>query len=88
MWPGQAPSASRPPAPAPALLTAPALRHTFAACLQPASLRRGLDDPTPPQLMPPGTHTMTPWSSLAGGWDQASLAAAYNTLALAPTSPD
>jgi hypothetical protein len=40
--------------------------------------------PTPPQLVP----SVTPWSPPAGGWDTASLAAAYSTMALAPPSSD
>jgi hypothetical protein len=51
MWPGQAPRASRPPAPT--LLTVPPYGV-------PAS------HPAPPQLLPPGTPTTT-WSPLSGG---------------------
>jgi hypothetical protein len=88
MWSGQAPSASRPLVQAPALLTAP----THGAPSPPTfgMLPYGMPPttPTPLQLVPPGTHTMTPWSPLAGGWDAASLAAVYSTMALAPPSPD
>jgi hypothetical protein len=44
--------------------------------------------PTPPALPPTGTPTPTPGSPFAGGWDPASFAAAYNTMALAPSSSD
>jgi hypothetical protein len=71
MWPGQAPSASC--SPAPVLLTAPPY---------------GVPPTTPaqPQLPPPGTPTTTPRSSLARGWDIASLAAAFSTMVMAPPS--
>jgi hypothetical protein len=72
MWPGQAPRASRPPAPA--LLTVPPYGV-------PAS------HPAPPQLLPPGTPTTT-WSPLSGGWDHASLTAAFSTMAMTPPSSD
>jgi hypothetical protein len=88
MWPGQAPSASRPPALAPALLTTP----PYDAPLSPAYGMPPYEvpppTPTPPQLPPTGSSTTTPWSSFAGGWDPAALAAAYNTMVLAPPSFD
>jgi hypothetical protein len=43
---------------------------------------------TPPSVPPTRTSTTTPWSPFAGGWDPAALAAAYNTMALAPPSSD
>jgi hypothetical protein len=88
MWPGQAPSASRPPAQAPALLTAPTYRAPSPPTFAMPPYGVPPTTPTPPQLVPPGTHTMTPWSPLAGGWDIASLAAAYSTMVLAPPSLD
>jgi hypothetical protein len=83
MWPSQAPSASHPPAPAPALLTAPPY-----GAPSPPDYGVPPTTPTPPQLPPTGTPTITSWSPFDGGWDPASLAAAYSTMALAPPSPD
>jgi hypothetical protein len=87
MWPGQALSASRPLTPVPALLI------NCAPYNAPSSRAYGLPPygvppttPTLPQLPPTGTPTTTPWSPFARGWDPASLAAAYNTMALAPPS--
>jgi hypothetical protein len=77
MRPGQAPSASRPPAPA--LLTAP--HYGTPPYGVPAVPQ------APPALLPPGTHTSTPWSPSAGGWDNASLAAAFSTMAMTPPPP-
>jgi hypothetical protein len=73
MWPGQAPSASR--SPTPAFLTTP----PYGVPATP---------PAPPQLLPPGTPASTTWSPLAGGWDNASLAAAFSTMAMTPPSSD
>jgi hypothetical protein len=54
-----------------------------------ACLRMATPTPlAPPQLPPTGTPTTTPWSPFAGGWDLASLAAAYNTMVLAPPPSD
>jgi hypothetical protein len=80
MWSSQAPSASCPPAPA--LLTAPPYS------VSPTS-PYGIPAPhlAPPQPLPPGT-TMTTWSSLAGSWDNASLVAAFSTMAMTPPSSD
>jgi hypothetical protein len=75
MWSCQAPSASRPPTPALALLTTPP-----AYDMPPYS--------GPPPLPPMGPSTTTPWSSLAVGWDPAALASAYNTMALTPPPSD
>jgi hypothetical protein len=79
------PSASRPPAPMPALLTMP----PYGA---PSSIAYGMPPysvppttPTPPQLVPPGITT-TPWSTLAGGWDQASLRRRLQHHGMAPPS--
>jgi hypothetical protein len=41
-----------------------------------------------PALLPPGTPTPTTWSPPAGGWDNASLAAAFSTMAMTPPSSD
>jgi hypothetical protein len=76
MWPGQTLGASRPSAPAPALLTTPPAYDAPPT------------NPAPPPLQPMGTSTTTPWSPLAGGWDANALAAAYSTMALAPPSSD
>jgi hypothetical protein len=78
MWPGQAPRASRPPAPA--LLTVPPYGV-------PPTPPYGVpaSHPPPPQLLPPGTPTMT-WSPLSRGWDNASLAVAFSTMAMTPPS--
>jgi hypothetical protein len=88
MWPGPAPSASRPPAPAPTLLTTP----IYGTPLLPAYGMPPYGVPptttAPPPLLPTGTPTTTSWPPFAGGWDPASLAAAYNTMALAPPSSD
>jgi hypothetical protein len=73
MWSGQAPRASRPPAPA--LLTAP----PYGAPPTPPYGVSAMPPPQPQaphQLLPPGTPTSTTWSPLVGGWDNASLAAA------------
>jgi hypothetical protein len=76
MWPGQAPRASRPLAPA--LLTMPPYGV-------PPTPPYGVpaSHPAPPLLLPPGTPTTT-WSPLSGGWDNASLAAAFSTMAMTP----
>jgi hypothetical protein len=81
MWSGQVPSVSHPPASA--LLTAPpnGVPPMPPYGVPPAS-------PTPPQLPPSGTPTSTPWSPLAGGWDHASLVAAFSTMVMAPPSFD
>jgi hypothetical protein len=81
MWPGQAPSASRPPAPA--LLTAP---HYGMPPTPPYGVP--VVPQAPPALLPPGTPTSMTWSPPAGGWDNASLAAAFSTMALTPPSFD
>jgi hypothetical protein len=83
MWPGQAPSASRPSAPAPALLTMPPYGAPLlpAYGMPPYSVHS--TTPVPPHLPPIGKSTTTPWSPFTGGWDPASLATAYNTMALA-----
>jgi hypothetical protein len=80
MCPDQAPRASRPPVLA--LLTVPPYDV-------PPTPPYGMpaSHPTPPQLLPPGTPTMT-WSPLSGGWDNASLAAAFSTVAMTPPSSD
>jgi hypothetical protein len=78
MWPGQAPSASRPSAPT--LLTAP---HYGMPPTPPYGVP--VVPQSPPALLPPGTHTSTTWSPPAGGWGNASLAAAFSTMAM--TSP-
>ena len=78
MWPGQAPSTPRPPAPA--LLTTPHYgAPPYGVPVVPQA---------PPALLPPGTHTSTPWSPPAGGWDNASLAAAFSTMAMTPPPSD
>jgi hypothetical protein len=41
-----------------------------------------------PALLPQGTPTATTWSPPAGGWDNASLAAAFSTMAMTPPSSD
>jgi hypothetical protein len=79
MWPGQAPSTSRPLVPAPALLTTPPANG-----MPPY----GVPPLTPPQLPPPGPSTMTPWSPFAAGWDPTAFASAYSTMALAPPPSD
>jgi hypothetical protein len=81
MWPGQAPSASRPPALA--LLTAP---HYGMPATPPYGVP--VVPQAPPALLPLGTPTSTTWSPPAGGWDNASLAAAFNTMAMIPPSSD
>lgn len=43
--------------------------------------------PAPPLFLFLGTPASTPWSPLGGGWDQASLAASFNNMALTPPSP-
>jgi hypothetical protein len=43
------------------------LQSSFTTYLQHAPYDVPLTTPTPPQLVPPGTYTMTPWSPLAGG---------------------
>jgi hypothetical protein len=40
------------------------------------------------QLLPSGTPTSTTWSPLAGGWDNASLTVALNTMAMTPPPTD
>ena len=78
MWPGQAPSTPRPPAPA--LLTTPHYgAPPYGVSVVPQAL---------PALPPPGTHTSPPWSPPAGGWDSASLAAAFSTMAMTPPPSD
>jgi hypothetical protein len=70
MWPGQAPSASRPPAPA--LLTAPHYgTPPYGVPVVPQA---------PPTLLSSGTPP-------AGAWDNASLAAAFSTMAMTPPPP-
>jgi hypothetical protein len=81
MWPGQAPSAPRPSAPA--LLTAP-----HYGMPPPPSYGVPVVPQAPPTLLPPGTPTSTTWSPPAGGWDNASLAAAFSTMAMTPPSSD
>jgi hypothetical protein len=79
----------RPPVP-------PVLRRRHRALLTtppygaPLSPMYGMPPTTlaPPQLPPTGTSTTTPWSPFVGGWDPAALAAAYNTMELAPPSSD
>jgi hypothetical protein len=85
MWPGQAPRASRPPAPA--LLTVPP--YGVPPYGVPPTPPYGVpaSHPAPPHLLPPGTP-MTTWSPLFGGWDNASLAAAFSTMAMTPPSSD
>jgi hypothetical protein len=88
MWPGQAPGASRPPAPVLALLMTP----PYDTPTSPAYGMPPYDVPpttsAPPQLPPTRTPTTTTWSPFAGGWDPTSLAAVYNTMALAPPFSD
>jgi hypothetical protein len=81
MWPGQAPSASRPPAPA--LLNAP---HYGMPPTPPYGVP--IMPQAPPALLPPGTPTSTTWSPPAGDWDNASLTAAFSTMVLTPPSSD
>jgi hypothetical protein len=81
MWSSQAPSTSRPPVPAPALLTTPPAYGMPPYGVPPPTL-------APPQLPPPGPSTTTPWSPFAASWDRAALASAYNTMALAPPPSD
>jgi hypothetical protein len=81
MWPGQAPSASRPPAPA--LLTTP---HYDMPPTPPYGVP--VVPQASPALLPSGTPTSTTWSPPAGGWDNASLAAAFSTMAMIPPSSD
>jgi hypothetical protein len=81
MWPSQAPSASRPPAPA--LLSAP---HYGMPPMPPYGVP--VVPQAPPALLPPGTPTSTTWSPPTGGWDNASLAAAFSTMAMTPPSFD
>jgi hypothetical protein len=85
MWPGQAPRASRPPVPA--LLTVPP--YGVPPYGVPPTPPYGVpaSHPAPPHLLPPGTPTTT-WSPLSGGWDNASLAAAFSTMAMTPPSSD
>jgi hypothetical protein len=80
MWPGQAPRASRPPVPT--LLTVPPYGV-------PPTPPYGVpaSHPAPPHLLPLGTPTTT-WSPLSRGWDNASLAAAFSTMAMTPPSSD
>jgi hypothetical protein len=73
MCPDLATGASLPCPPPPALLYAPSYSSPS---MTPAS----------PLLLPPVTPTPTPWSPLAGGWDSASLAAAFSTMAMTPPS--
>jgi hypothetical protein len=81
MWPCQAPSASRPPAPA--LLTAP---HYGMPSTPPYGVL--VVPQAPPALLPPGTPTSTTWYPPADGWDNASLDAAFSTMAMTPPSSD
>ena len=81
MWPGQAPSASGPSALA--LLTAP---HYGMPPTPPYGVP--VVPQAPPPLLPPRTPTSTTWSPPAGGWDNASLAAAFSTMAMTPPSSD
>jgi hypothetical protein len=81
IWLGQAPSASCPPAPA--LLTSP---HYGMPPMPPYGVP--VVPQAPPLLLPPGTPTSTTWSPLAGGWDNASLAAAFSTMAMTRPSSD
>jgi hypothetical protein len=81
MWSGQAPSASRPPALA--LLTAP---HYGMPPTPPYGVP--VVPRAPPALLPSGTPTSTTWSPPAGEWDNASLAAAFSTMAMTPPSSD
>jgi hypothetical protein len=81
MWPGQAPSASGPSALA--LLTAP---HYDMPPTPPYGVPAMPQ--APPALLPPGTHTSTTWSPPASGWDTASLAAAFSTMAMTPPPSD
>jgi hypothetical protein len=76
MWPGQTPGAPRPPALASALMTTP-----------PAYGAPPMT-PVPPPLQSTGPYTTTPWPPFPSGWDTNALAAAYNTMALAPPSSD
>jgi hypothetical protein len=76
MWPSQGPSAPRPPALAPTLLTTPP--HGMPSYdVPPTTL-------APSQLPPTGAPATTSWPPFAGGWDPTALAAAYSTMALAP----
>jgi hypothetical protein len=86
MWSGQAPSGPRPPALAILTVSPYGAPQTPAYDIPPYGVPPITQ--APPQLPPPGTPTTTPWPSLAGGWDPASLAAAYSTMALAPPSSD
>jgi hypothetical protein len=79
MWPGQAPSASRPSVPA--LLIAP---HYGMPPTPPYGVP--VVPQSPPALLPPGTHTSTTWSPPAGGWDNTSLADAFSTMPMTPPS--
>jgi hypothetical protein len=80
MWLGQAARASRPMVTA--LLTVPPYGV-------PPTPPYGVpaSHPAPPQLLPPGTPTTT-WSPPSGGWDHASLATAFSTMAMTPPSSD
>ncbi|XP_008656841.2 uncharacterized protein [Zea mays] len=81
MWSGQASSASYPPVLA--LLTAPpyGVPPTPPYGVPPTTL-------APFQLSPSWTTTSTPWSPLAGGWNSASLVAAFSTMAMTPPPSD
>jgi hypothetical protein len=53
-----------------------------------ASLRCAHRAPGSAHAPAPGTPTSTTWSPPAGGWDNASLAAAFSTMAMTPPSSD
>jgi hypothetical protein len=85
MCPGQAPRASRPPVPA--LLIVP----PYGAPLMPPYGVSAMPPPQPQaphQLLPPGTPASMTWYPLVGGWDNASIAAAFSTMAMTPPSSD
>jgi hypothetical protein len=50
-------------------------------------LRRPTDDSSSAPAPAPGTPISTTWSPLAGGWDSASLTAAFSTMAMTPPHP-
>jgi hypothetical protein len=88
MWPSQAPSASCPPAPTPALLTTPPYGTPPSPTYGIPPYDMTTPTPAPPQLQPTGSSPTTTWPSFAGGWDPAALATAYRTMALAPLPSD
>jgi hypothetical protein len=81
MWPGQAPSAPRPPVPALLTMLPYGAPQTPAYDIPPYGVRP--TNQALPPLPPPRTPTTTLWSPLARGCDLTSLA-----MALAPPSVD